>query len=452
MMKIERLFGIGVSLAGLTCAGEWRVTRDIVGETAETAVAAVTLDTHVFANTLSDFEDVRVLDRAGREVPRVIQAEFNYKFEERHTQREAKLKSLDQLPDGGLAVVCEIERTNAVSLTQVKVSSPLRNYEQTVTVYVPGPGNTWRQVQAAEPLFDYSRFADIKKETADLPRLTNRLFKLVIGQADDKVFSTYASMTEESEGGKSTVQRLFKRYSVESRPFRIDAISFRDTERDAVGDEARVERITAPEIVVKEAVEKKSTVLTIPAGRWPVVGLAFEPEQQNFERQVTVECPAPGGWRVIGKGLLSRARLPGVKPVNQLETVFPESRADQFRVTVRNDDNPPLTFGKDGVTLLRQVHNALFIAEKGERYRLVYGNPEVKAAPVYEQGVLAYLSSGQKAVAWRLSPAPEGKVTYGVAVRVRRFLARRGMLLLSVLVIAVLGVLILRAARHVEQQ
>ena len=452
MMKNENLFAFGLSLAGLACAGEWRVTRDIAGETAETAVVAVKLDAHVFANTLPELEDARVLDRAGREVPRVIQAELDYTFEERHTQREAKLKSLEQLPEGGLAVICELERTNAVALTQVKVSSPLRNYEQTVTVYVPGPGNTWRQVQAAEPLFDYSRFADIKKETADLPWLTNRLFKLVIGQADDKVFSTYASMTEESEGGKSTVQRLFKRYSVESRPFRIDAISFRDTERDAVGDQARVERIKAQEVVVKEDAEKKSTVLTFPAGRWPVVGLAFNPEQQNFERQVTVECPAPGGWRVIEKGVLSRSRLPGVKPVDRLETVFPEIRADRLRVTVRNDDNPPLTFGKDGVTLLRQVYNAQFISEKGERYQLVYGNPEVKAAPVYEQGVMAYLNSGQKAVAWRLAPAPEGKVTYGAAVQTRRFLAKNGMLLLSVLVMAVLGFLILRAVRHVEKQ
>lgn len=131
---------------------------------------------------------MRVLDGAGREVPRVLQAERDYVFEERHTPRVAKIKRLEQLPGGGLAVVCEIERTNAVSLTQVMVRTPLRNYEQTVMVCVPGPGNTWRQVRAAEPLFDYSRFADVKKETIDLPGLTNRMFKLVIGQADDKVF------------------------------------------------------------------------------------------------------------------------------------------------------------------------------------------------------------------------------------------------------------------------
>jgi len=450
-MRTGNVCAIVLLAVGTACAGEWRVAREILGEAGTTAVAAVPLDEHVFANSQPEWSDVRVLDGAGRQVPRVIQAERDYTFEERHTTREAKLKSLEQLPEGGLAVVCEIERTNAVSLTQVRVSSPLRNYEQTVTVYVPGPGNTWRQVRTPEPLFDYSRFADVRKETVDLPWLTNRTFKLVIGQADDKVFSSYTSLTEENDGGMTT-QRTFKRYSVETRPFRIDAISFRDTERAAVADKQRVERITVSDPVVTEDAERKMTVLTCAAGRWPVVGLALNPDQQNFERKVTVECPAPGGWRLIGNGQLSRSRLPGMKPSERVEIGLAEVRADRLRVQVRNDDNTPLTFGKEGVALLRQAYSAMFIAEKGERYRLVYGNPEVKGPPVYEQSVTAYLRSGQKAARWRLSPAPVGAVTYGASVRTRQFLARHGMLLLSLAVMAALGVLILRAVRHLEQR
>ena len=76
-------------------------------------MAAVTLDAHVFANSQPEWADVRVLDGAGREVPRVILPERDYTFEQRHTPRAAALKSLEQLPEGGLAVVCEIERTNA---------------------------------------------------------------------------------------------------------------------------------------------------------------------------------------------------------------------------------------------------------------------------------------------------------------------------------------------------
>ncbi len=434
--------------AGMACAGAWHVTRPLSGAAVEEAtVVAVPLDEHVFANSLPDLADVRVLDAQNREVPRVIQAERDYTFEPRHTPREARIKSIEQLPEGGLAVVCEVERTNAVSLTRLTVRTPLRNYEQTVTVYTPGAAGAWLRAKGAEPLFDYSRFADVKKETVDLPALTNRLFKLVIGQADDQVFSSFTALEEDNVGGVTA--RQFKRYSVERRPFRIDAVIFRDTERVAVAKEKRA-RVAARGVAVTADAGSKLTVLTVKTGRYPVAGLAFDPEQQNFERQVTVECPAPGGWRTVAAGVLSRSRLPGVPPRDNLEVGFGEIRAEHVRVRIRNDDNPPLTFREGGVTLLRQAYGVVFIAEKGQGYRLAYGNPEVKAPPVYEQGVTAYLRGGQQAAVWPLASAPDGDVAYGPGVRVRQFLARHGMILLSVLVMAALGLLILRAARHVE--
>jgi hypothetical protein len=431
--------------AGAAQAGEWRVSRAITGEAEGTAVVAVPLDAHVYSNSLPDLADVRVLDKDGREVPRVIQAEREYKFGELSTPRAAALKSLEQLPDGGLAVVCEIERTNAVSLTRLTLRTPLRDYEQTVTVLVPEAEGAWRRIAGPEPLFDYSRFADVKKTTVALPALTNRLFKLVIGQADDTVFSAYTSLEEESAG--KAAGRQLKRYSVEKRPFRIDAVTFLDTEKVAFEGEKR-ERVPARGVAAAEDTARKETVLTIPAGRCPLRGLALDPEQQNFERQVTVEVPAPGGWRTASRGRVARSRLPGAAPSESLEVTFGEVQPGRLRVRISNNDNPPLSFGEGGVTLLRQAYAAAFIAEKGQRYRLAYGNPEVAAAPVYEQGVTAYLHGGHQAAAWRLAPAPEGAVVYGPGVRVRQFLSERGMLLLSVGVMAALGLLILRAARH----
>lgn len=74
--------------------------------------------------------------------------------------------------------------------------------------------------------------------------------------------------------------RQFKRYSVERRPFRIDAVIFSDTERVAVEKERR-ERV-ARDVAVTEDAEHKTTVLTIRTERCPVVGIAFVPEQQEL--------------------------------------------------------------------------------------------------------------------------------------------------------------------------
>ena len=448
-MKTAAFYLGTVLAAGTAAAGEWRVTRAITGDAPATTVVSVSLDDHAFANSLPDFADVRVLDGSGREVPRFIQARRDYALEERHTARVARLQSVEQLPEGGLAIVCLVDRTNEVSLTQVTLRTPLRNYEQTVTVYVQGAEGVWQPVKEAEPLYDYSRFADVKKETAALPALTNKLFRLVIGQADDRVFSAYASVTEETSGAAAA--RQTRRYDVEKRPFRIDAVIFRDTERVAVAQDERQKPVAASGVEVTEDKAHQTTVLTFDVRRQPVVGVVLDPAEQNFERGVTVECPVPGGWRTVAQGRVSRVRLPGVTRQENVVGLSDVVRAERLRVRVRNDDNPPLTFGEGCVAYQRMENSVLFIADKGQAYRLSYGNPEVAAAPVYEQGVTAYLRAGHPACEWRLAPPPEGAVVYQGGVRLRQFIARHGVKLISVLVMAVLGLLVLRAARHVER-
>ena len=437
-------------------AGEWHVTREIIGEADATTVAAVTLDDHVFDNSQPAWADVRVIDGSGREVPRVILPEQAYGFEDRHIWHKATLKNLEQLPDGGLAVICEIKHDNVVALTQVTVNTPLRDYEQTLTVFIQGPEGGWLPVREAEPLFDYSRYANVRKESVELPALTNRVFKLVIGQADDKVFSTYTSMTEmtemtEEHDGTQTNPRVLQRYSVQNRPFRIDSVSFRDTEKVAVADLPLTKRVVVPGSTITEDKALKRTTLTVATGRRPLTGLVFDPDQQNFARNAEIEYFDQGSWRVLAKGQLTRSRLPGIPPVDQLEIKFTEKRVEQLRVQVHDDDNPPLTFGQNGMTLVHLAYRVLFIAEKGERYQLTYGNPEITDTPVYENNVLAYLNSGQQATAWTLAAATEGVVVYGATVQTRRFFASHGMLLISLVVMVALGVLIVRAVRHVDK-
>lgn len=440
--------GLGCAAAlSLAAADGARVTRAIQGEAAATAVVAVPLDDPVFAHTQPQWADLRVTEVGGRDIPRAVEPERAYRFEERHVERTAVLNSVEQLPDGGLAVVCELEGTNALALTRLTVRTPLRDYEQSVTVAVQGAGGAWVPLRAAEPLFDYSRYADVKKESVALPDLTNRLFKLVIARADDTVFSTYASMTEERDAAE-TRQRTFKRYSVEQRPFRIDAVLFRDTRRVAVAGAPRTERLPVPAFTVEEQRERKQTVLTVEAAQWPLTGLALRPEQQNFDRRVTVSCEVPGGWRELAAGRLTRVRLPDTAPVEQCEITLPETRAARLRVVIENHDNPPLTFAAGSVGALRQAYRALFIAEPGTRYALVYGAPEPVAAPVYEQSVLNYLRGGRQAEVWPLAAAPDGSLRVGIAVHARRFLARHGLLLVSLAVMAALALLILRAVRR----
>ncbi|MEI7899249.1 MAG: hypothetical protein WCK89_03285, partial [bacterium] len=77
-MRPNRISAMLALVAGVACAGEWRVTREIAGKAETAAVVAVKADEHVFANSLPDLADVRVLDAQSGEVPRVVEAERGY--------------------------------------------------------------------------------------------------------------------------------------------------------------------------------------------------------------------------------------------------------------------------------------------------------------------------------------------------------------------------------------
>ena len=208
-----------------------------------------------------------------------------------------------------------------------------------------------------------------------------------------------------------------------------------------------LERVAVEAAQVAVRTEEKTTTLTVPAGRHPVVGVALAPEQENFERRVSVEAPAPGGWRTLAQGVVSRVRLPDMVPQDSLDARFPEIRAERLRIQIANDDNPPLTFGEGGVTLVRPAYAVAFIAEKWQRYRLVYGNPSPMSPPVYERGVVHYLDQGRAAATWTLAAPPDGPVAYSASVRAWQFLARHALTLTSLFVMVALGLLILRAVK-----
>jgi hypothetical protein len=454
MNKTLRLTAVAIATAAAplapALANVWTVTRDIIGDAESTQVVSVPLDDAVFALAQDRCADVRVQDADGREIPRVIQPTRDFTFEPVSTMLQTRLEQVEPLADGGLAVVCKLDGTNAVSLTKMAIRTPLRNFEQTVTLQVMDAAGAWVPVKPAEPLFDYSRFADVKKDTVDLPGLTNRLFKIVIGKADDSVFSTYTSMSEES-GADKTVRSTIKRYAVERRPFRIDGVNVWET-RNVPSSRPRLDKVavTADQLAVQT--EGKTTTLTVPAGRHPLTGVVIRPEQENFERRVSIEAPAPGGWRTLANGAIQRVRLPGVPAREQLDVGFPEAREERLQIKIANDDNPPLTFGDNAVTLVRPAYAVSFIAEPGQRYRLVYGNPSPLAPPVYESGVVRYLNEGRSAASWALEAAPDAPAAYSAAVKARQFLARHALLLVSIIVMAVLGLLILRAAKTPQNE
>ena len=78
----------------------------------------------------------------------------------------------------------------------------------------------------------------------------------------------------------------------------------------------------------------------------------------------------------------------------QFLILFPQRREQEYRIVIRNEDNPALDI--TGVTAAGNVYRAVFLAEEGKTYRVFYGS-ETAPSPKYEAGtVLAALREKYK--------------------------------------------------------
>ncbi len=424
--------------------------REIIGQSSnQAAVVSVELDSHTFNHSQDRWADLRVINRkTGSEVPRLVEPLRNYKRTEKIIRHPVAIQRVEQLPDGGLAAVCSLDQHIKVSLTGLRIETPLTDYEQSVQVLLPAGQDDWQPHGTIQLLYDYSRYANVRKNEIEFPAFTNLTFKLILGKADDQLFSRQRTITEEHDANAAK-ERGIKRYQVEQRPFRIDNISAEDTRIEFEPGPLMTTDLPLPQFSSQTSTRKGTTSLTIETFNWPLVNLRVEPEQQNFERTVALAKPTATGWQTITRSKISQVSLPGMAGHDARTITFDETRADKLRLTIDNHDNPPLTFKPDSLSASHIRYQMLFIAEPGCEYSLYYRHPEPQPMPRYEENILLYLREGRSAVTWELGEASTVSAD-SFWLRLRYFVVGHAMLLASIVIIIALGLLLLQAARKMK--
>jgi hypothetical protein len=91
--------------------------------------------------------------------------------------------------------------------------------------------------------------------------------------------------------------------------------------------------------------------------------------------------------------------LPGYAR-NEMEINFTETRADEIRLVLRNDDNPPIEIAD--VHAFGPIYRLLWLAQPGATYRLTYGNDRI-APPSYDVfAIRSALERGLEPDLWTL--------------------------------------------------
>ena len=137
-----------------------------------------------------------------------------------------------------------------------------------------------------------------------------------------------------------------------------------------------------------EDASSRATVVTldlggpgIPSGR-----LSFHTPAANFHRDARIAGSADGNrWEELNAAAVYRYSTPNFSDSNR-EISYPESRYRYYRLTVENNDDPPLPL--TDITLHGLARRVIFPAEPGVSYALYYGNPAARQ-PAYELERLA---------------------------------------------------------------
>ena len=417
---------------------------------AQTTVAAVPLDEGVYAATADDYRDLRLVNETGLELPRALEKQVVVRRQTVRRPVAAQLLALTELPDNRLEAEFALTDTNAFAVG-FNVQTPLRDFQHGVKVEGRADGADWTTLVAEAPLFDYTRYMDLRQLEVSMPTNACRRFRLTIGNVTAEQAQPWTRLMQQTGGRDGRVET--RTVDLQRQTFRVDRVAFWRLETvDGAVEAARAEGPLKNFSVARDPKER-ATIVTLDAGRRPLNRLTLDVAESNFSRPVMLQLPVVRNgveaWVDASSGRLLHIALPGYAR-RELALEISEQRLGRARLVLRDGDNPPLTIR--GVSGSGPVYRLLFLAEPGHRYGLRYGAAAC-AVPNYDlDSVLAPARRGLQPAAWQLG-APVENTDYRAAPASRwnwlnSSWAFGGALVLMLLV---LGAVLFRAARHIDR-
>lgn len=370
-------------------------------------VAAFVLDADLFETLDGRMANLRLFNSGNREHPFLVRPRVPLRtiVVTHDFDVPAPVTSFRELPDNRIEVIVtrDPERHRPVP-SALRLESGLRNFEKQVTVSGSRDGRDWTVLAGNEPIYDYSRFVDIRKDTIRFAPADFTFFRLDISNITEKKDSPLVEIIRQTR--RNEAESESEATSFRKEPFRIERIVFVETRTETT-------RSGTPETAefavtgwsAKNDPEKRQTVIEFSTRRQPVTALRIGTDDLNFSRPVSIEATdsADGkAWQRVGGGRISRIHAGAIRQDSLDIRLNAESRRRTYRLIIGNEDNPPLT-----VTSIAAVENryeALFFPKDGERYRALYGGEDA-VPPRYDIGDVLAACPAENATRWTLAPA-----------------------------------------------
>ena len=148
---------------------------------------------------------------------------------------------------------------------------------------------------------------------------------------------------------------------------------------------------------------RKTTEVTVDLGKEGVLsnGITITPLDHNYSRRVIIQAANDkadaSSWRNVGESSISGITT-SLFTGSYNRISYPETHSRYIRLSIVNDDNPPLTLDSRA-TIESTAVSVVFEGGQGIRYTLYYGNPRA-SIPQYDiSQISSYIEANKLPVA-----------------------------------------------------
>lgn len=288
-------------------------------------------------------DDMRLYTRDGREIPFLRQQEFVPGKTIRSIAVHGVVKSFE-LEDKKaiLHVAVGDEGSLGCRVNFLTIRTGERNFEKKVSIFgrSGGDGEAWKVLVQDQPFFDRNpRFA-LRSVSFELPEGHYRELRIEIDNYGEDYLSPLRRVTS---NGK-TINRTEER-EILFRELKIDDVelSFRESVNVSSHPEEVSRKLEILDITTNPA--EKTTVIRFDCRNIPLTRLELASETANFSRRADFETE---DGRIHYRAQLESVSIPKFSRHSAKVDFAGEQRFGVCRLTIQNNDNPPL----EKITLL----------------------------------------------------------------------------------------------------
>jgi len=440
--------------AGICLANEYSFYKEVIApQKIENEAGAITFDSDMYRNTDNSFANLRIYDENNSEVPFVVRKLRGDEKKTREYSIKMNILSLQELPDNRLSLILERDKKDQEKRelfpSDVTIKTSNSNFEKTVSVYGSNDKEQWHVLCENQPIFDYSRFIDLRNTSVSFQKRPFTYYKIIIDNVSQALVLSFSQIfTKYAEGQIQEEYESFTRYE---GILRINTLRFFSKEEKVVYGEKKTVSYSLKMSEVKINEKEKTSDIYLNSKREPLTRLLMDVKSGNFKRKVIVEgandVGADAKWIKlasseilnINAGQFHREKLKIGLPLN-------ENRYLRYRIRIFNYDNVPIEVSS--VKAEGFIHEILFFHNNKKSLRVYYGGEDFKLPKYDVSSVLAEIPpvTGER---WEIGPE---KVNEAASVKKKPIISPKRLFIIALAVmVIVLVYLIAVSVKKVDE-